>query len=145
MGLGKTIQTLAHIAIEQEKNKKSTPGKPFLVIAPTTVIANWVLESSRFVPSLKLIALRAGNERKKFIENLSDYDLVLTSYPLVLRDKDALLKQEFHTVILDEAQYIKNNKAKITSIVNQLKAEHRLCLSGTPLENHLGELENSIV
>lgn len=136
MGLGKTIQGLAHIAIEQAKGLK----KPFLVIAPTTVMANWFLEARRFVPILKVIELKAGTNRQQQIKELADFDLVLTSYPLVLRDQEELLKQEFHCIILDEAQYIKNNKAKITSIVNQLNSTHRLCLTGTPMENHLGEL-----
>ena len=136
MGLGKTIQGLAHIAIEQAKGLK----KPFLVIAPTTVMANWFLEAKRFVPELKIIELKAGTDRQQQIKQLADFDLVLTSYPLVLRDQEELLKQEFHCIILDEAQYIKNNKAKITAIVNQLNSNHRLCLTGTPLENHLGEL-----
>ena len=136
MGLGKTIQTLAHIMVEKEKGLL----KPFLVIAPTSVIPNWMLESARFAPTLKVTMLRAGSARKQIIDSLSDCDILLTTYPLILRDKELLLKHEFHTIILDEAQFIKNNKAKVTQIVNQLKAKHRICLTGTPLENHLGEL-----
>ncbi|MHC0449613.1 MAG: SNF2-related protein [Candidatus Lariskella arthropodorum] len=136
MGLGKTVQILAHIATEQASGRLK---QPFLVIAPTSLMINWRLETERFVPNLKLLTLH-GSGRKEYFKDIHKYDLILTTYPLLLKDKDELLRQEYHTVILDEAQSIKNSRAKVTQIVNQLQANHRLCMTGTPIENHLGEL-----
>ncbi|MBI5788867.1 MAG: DEAD/DEAH box helicase [Candidatus Schekmanbacteria bacterium] len=136
MGLGKTIQALAHVTLEKEQNRLN---KPALVIAPTSVMTNWQMELQRFAPDLKVLTLH-GMERKAHYDKIKDHDLILTTYPLLIRDKDELMKETYHTVILDEAQYIKNTKAKMTQVVNQLKADNRLCLTGTPMENHLGEL-----
>ncbi|MCX7114684.1 MAG: DEAD/DEAH box helicase [Gammaproteobacteria bacterium] len=136
MGLGKTIQALAHIMLEKESGRMT---KPTLVIAPTSLMYNWEKEAKQFAPQLKCCVLY-GADRNKFFEQLADYDLILTTYPLILRDKTILLKQQFHLLILDEAQCIKNHKALATQIVIQLQAKHRLCLTGTPMENHLGEL-----
>ena len=135
MGLGKTLQTLAHLAAEQLKH----PGKPSLVIAPTSVVPNWAAEAAKFVPSLKVLTLH-GPDRAALFKDIADADVVLTSYPLLGRDFDELSKHEWHVVALDEAQYIKNPKALAAQSACQLKAAHRLCLSGTPMENHLGEL-----
>lgn len=136
MGLGKTIQTLAHICVEKE-----TKGlqNPCLVIAPTSLMFNWQMEAEKFAPQLKVLCLY-GHQRHALYDKLSDYDLILTTYPLIVRDKEVLLSQEFHLLILDEAQCIKNSKALTTQVAIQLKAKHRLCLTGTPMENHLGEL-----
>ncbi len=136
MGLGKTVQVLAHIAKEKEEGRLESP---ILVVAPTSLMVNWRMEAERFVPDLKVITLHGANRKKHFNE-IKQYDLVLTTYPLLARDKDNLLNYKYHTVILDEAQIIKNTRAKVTQIANQLKSQHRLCLTGTPLENHLGEL-----
>ncbi len=136
MGLGKTVQVLAHIAIEKSEKRLK---KPFLVIAPTSLMVNWKMEAERFVPGLKILMLH-GPQRKQHFKTFKQYELILTTYPLLPRDKDALLAGDYHTVILDEAQLIKNSRAKITQIANQLKAAHRLCMTGTPMENHLGEL-----
>lgn len=136
MGLGKTVQMLAHIAIEKERERIS---KPILVVAPTSLMYNWQQEASKFVPELKVLVLH-GVGRKGRFDDIQDYDLVLTTYPLLPRDKDQLLAHEYYMLILDEAQSIKNSQAKLTQIVNQLKADHRLCMTGTPIENNLGEL-----
>lgn len=136
MGLGKTIQTLTHILLEKESGRMILPT---LVIAPTSLMYNWEKEAQTFAPSLKVCTLQ-GTDRKQYFDNLQSYDLILTTYSVILRDKEALLKQRFHLLILDEAQYIKNNKNLATQIVIQLQANHRLCLTGTPMENHLGEL-----
>lgn len=136
MGLGKTIQTLCHLAIEKSSGRCQ---KPSLIVAPTSLMFNWQSEAQRFVPHLKILILH-GSQRKSFFEKISDYDLVFTTYPLLKQDKDILLHQEFYFLILDEAQSIKNAKSLATQIVQQIKAQHRLCLTGTPLENHLGEL-----
>jgi len=136
MGLGKTVQTLAHILVEKQSG---SADRPTLVIAPTSLMANWRLEAARFAPDLKVLTLH-GNERKPLFEKIDDHDVVLTTYTLLRYDKDVLLARDYHLVILDEAQNIKNPKATTTQLVHQLKARHRLCLSGTPMENHLGEL-----
>ncbi|MDB6109670.1 MAG: family helicase [Pedosphaera sp.] len=136
MGLGKTVQALAHLLHEKESGRMDRPS---LVIAPTSLMTNWRQEAERFAPGLKLLVLH-GLDRKQHFEKLRDYDLIVTSYPLLPRDQTVLLEQEFHCVILDEAQFIKNPKTQYAQIVCQLKARHPVCLTGTPMENHLGEL-----
>lgn len=136
MGLGKTIQTLAHLQIEVESGRADLPS---LVIAPTSLMHNWRQEAARFLPSLRVLVLH-GADRKDHFDKISQHDLVLTTYPLLARDLAPLLEQTFHYVILDEAQFIKNPKTTYAQSVCELKARHRLCLSGTPVENHLGEL-----
>ena len=136
MGLGKTIQTLAHLLIEKEQKRAK---KPTLVVAPTSLMFNWRREAERFAPDLK-VCLWHGTHRKKLRRQLSQSDLVLTSYPLIARDIKILGGLQWHMLILDEAQAIKNPRAAVSAAVRQLKAKHRLCLTGTPLENHLGEL-----
>jgi SNF2 family DNA or RNA helicase len=136
MGLGKTIQTLAHIMLAKEQGLLN---KPVLIVAPTSVIFNWIKEIEKFTPSLKALLIY-GNDRLKWFDKLAEYDVILTSYPLILRDQEKLAKIEFYMIVLDEAQYIKNAQAKVTQSICSLKATHRLCLTGTPMENHLGEL-----
>lgn len=136
MGLGKTLQTLAHIQLEKEAGRADLPS---LVVAPTSVLHNWQREAERFTPDLKVLTLR-GPARKAQFAHLADYDLVLTSYPLLPRDLSALERQPFHLLILDEAQNIKNAKSASARAAGGLQARHRLALTGTPLENHLGEL-----
>ncbi|QGO21696.1 ATP-dependent helicase HepA (plasmid) [Piscirickettsia salmonis] len=135
MGLGKTIQTLACLVIEQTKN----PEKVSLIISPTSLVANWALEAAKFAPSLKVLVLH-GSKRKQHFDSFNEYDVIITSYPLILRDEKVMLNQSFNYLVLDEAQFIKNASAKATKVIYKLKAKHRLCLSGTPIENHLGEL-----
>ncbi|MDX2346197.1 MAG: DEAD/DEAH box helicase [Legionella sp.] len=136
MGLGKTVQTLAHLCIEKHAGRMQ---KPSLIIAPTSLMVNWRLEAARFTSHLNVL-LYHGDNRKQLDTTINDYDLILTTYPLLTRDKKMLLDHTFYYLILDEAQFIKNSKAKSTQIVHQIKADHRLCLTGTPMENHLGEL-----
>lgn len=135
MGLGKTLQTLAHIAAEKERGG----GLPSLVIAPTSVVPNWMAEAEKFTPHLKVIMLH-GKERTSLFGEMAGADLVITSYALAHRDVEVLAAQDWHLCALDEAQYIKNSKAVTTRSIRRLNARHRLCLSGTPMENHLGEL-----
>lgn len=136
MGLGKTIQILAHIATEKANQSLHFP---VLVIAPTSLMVNWQAEAKKFTPDIKVLTLH-GLQRKAYFNDIKNHDLILTTYPLLLRDKNIILAHEYHTIILDEAQTIKNSNAKITQIANQVKANQRLCMTGTPLENHLGEL-----
>jgi superfamily II DNA or RNA helicase len=137
MGLGKTLQTLTHLLAEMESGRND--GKPSLVIAPTSVVMNWQREAAKFAPDLRVLVLQ-GADRKAGFRKIPRADLVLTSYALLHRDLEALLEHEFHLLVLDEAQHIKNPGAQVTRAVASLKAGHRLCLSGTPVENHLGEL-----
>ncbi len=135
MGLGKTMQTLTHILREKEKGNTL----PNLVIAPTSVVENWQREAAKFAPSLKVTILQGADRHLRF-HDLTHTDIALTSYALVHRDLEQFLKQHFHLLVLDEAQHIKNPNAQVTTAVKQLEARHRICLSGTPVENHLGEL-----
>jgi superfamily II DNA or RNA helicase len=136
MGLGKTVQTLAHLAVEQAEGRLDRPA---LIVCPTSLVPNWSLEAARFAPSLKVLPLHGPARRERFGE-IAAHDLVLTTYPLLTRDHEVLTAQDWHAVILDEAQTIKNPNAETTQQALRLKAGQRLCLSGTPLQNHLGEL-----
>ncbi|OLV17652.1 DEAD/DEAH box helicase [Deinococcus marmoris] len=136
MGLGKTVQTLAHLLIEKDAGRADRPS---LVIAPTSVIGNWQSEAAKFAPDLKVLTLH-GKERKELFGEIGDHDLILSTYPLLPRDLDELRKYQYHMLILDEAQNIKNNKTAAAKAAGSVDARHRLCLTGTPLENHLGEL-----
>ena len=136
MGLGKTVQTLAHLLLEKEQGRMN---KPCLIIAPTSLMSNWRREAEAFAPELKVLVLQ-GAERKQHFESIQAYDLILSTYPLLVRDEAVLMQHEYHMLVLDEAQVIKNPKAKASKVVRRLKATHKLCLTGTPMENHLGEL-----
>ncbi|MFN3786061.1 MAG: DEAD/DEAH box helicase, partial [Thiothrix sp.] len=136
MGLGKTLQTLTHLLLEKQAGRITTPC---MVIAPTSLMGNWRREAKRFTPELR-VQIVHGNDRHQHFANLSDYDLILTTYPLIVRDAEVYRALTFHYLILDEAQAIKNVTARTTQTIYALKAKHRLCLTGTPLENHLGEL-----
>ncbi|MCO7224188.1 DEAD/DEAH box helicase [Pleionea sp. CnH1-48] len=136
MGLGKTLQTLTHILVEKNSGRMQSPC---LVVAPTSLQANWQAEANKFAPSLNILHL-AGHQRSRWYRQLEEFDVVITSYGLLLRDIQKIRQQSFHLVVLDEAQAIKNSKAKVAKAAYALKAEHRLCLTGTPMENHLGEL-----
>jgi superfamily II DNA or RNA helicase len=136
MGLGKTVQTLAHLAIEKQAGRLH---KPSLIVAPVSVLGNWQQEIRRFAPQLTLLTLH-GAKRKAAFASIGSTDIVLIGYPLLLLDSDILLAREFGFVILDEAQTIKNPQAKVSQVARALRSEHRLCLTGTPMENHLGEL-----
>jgi SNF2 family DNA or RNA helicase len=102
-------------------------------------LRNWINESIKFTPTLSLLLMH-GQSRKSDFKHLKQYDLVVTSYPLLVRDADVMQAQEWHIVALDEAQNIKNPKSLAAQVCGGLKAKHRLCLTGTPMENHLGEL-----
>ncbi len=136
MGLGKTLQTLAHILHEREIGRLT---RPVLVVAPTSLLGNWQREAARFVPTLSTFVWH-GTERRSHTHQLESTDIVITSYALATRDHTLLEQQDFGLLVLDEAQAIKNPSAKVTQAVKALNVGRRLCLTGTPLENHLGEL-----
>jgi superfamily II DNA or RNA helicase len=135
MGLGKTIQSLSLL----QKVNNEEGRKPSLVVAPTSVLANWEREAERFTPSLKVMVWH-GQDRKERAEDLKGVDLVLTSYALVRRDLDQLSQVGFRYVILDEAQNIKNADSATAQACKSLPSDTRLALTGTPLENRLSEL-----
>ncbi|HEY4118539.1 MAG TPA: DEAD/DEAH box helicase [Byssovorax sp.] len=132
MGLGKTIQVLAHLASRERKG-------PSLVVAPKSLVYNWRNETARFAPSLRVLE-HAGAARLSTRRRFEDHDLVLTTYGTLRRDAAALADVAFDYVILDEGQAIKNDASDTAKAARVLRAEHRLVLSGTPVENHLGEL-----
>ena len=136
MGLGKTLQTLAHLLLEKESGRLD---RPCLILAPTSVVSNWAREAAKFAPALRVLLLQGGDRRNGY-STLHRHDLVITSYPLLLRDAAELSAVEWHVVVLDEAQHIKNPRSRAAQICAGLKTRHRLCLTGTPVENHLGEL-----
>ncbi|MFA0811665.1 DEAD/DEAH box helicase [Microbulbifer epialgicus] len=136
MGLGKTLQGLAHILKEKESRRLINPA---LVVVPTSLVGNWLNEAHRFAPTLKALLLH-GSERHENFSLIPESDLVITTYPLIVRDSKILKEYNFHLLILDEAQVIKNPKSKAAQLLRTLTAQHKVCLTGTPLENHLGEL-----
>jgi superfamily II DNA or RNA helicase len=138
MGLGKTLQTLAWLAWLQEHN--TGHARPSLVICPASVLHNWRREANRFTPHLKVLVLESGAARHNLRKQIPEHDLIVTNYALLRRDLEALQKFAFHAVILDEAQFIKNPTAQVTQSVKQLRADHMLALTGTPLENRLLDL-----
>ncbi|MXV21563.1 DEAD/DEAH box helicase [Deinococcus xianganensis] len=136
MGLGKTVQTLSHLLLEKESGRADRPS---LVVAPTSVIGNWQAEAAKFTPDLRVLTLHGKDRRAQFAQ-IPGHDLILTTYPLLPRDITELGAFEYHLVILDEAQNIKNTRTAAAKAAGSLSARHRLALTGTPLENHLGEL-----
>jgi superfamily II DNA or RNA helicase len=136
MGLGKTVQALALLLLEKEAGRLDRPA---LVVVPTSLVFNWEAEARRFAPDLNVLPLH-GTARKRRYDEIGGADLILTTYGLLRWDKELFIKQPFHYVILDEAQAIKNERTQVARLVRLLKARHRLTMTGTPMENHLGEL-----
>ncbi len=147
MGLGKTIQVLA--LLEGRRNHNATPQaapangssarQPSLVVAPPSLVFNWIAEAQRFTPLLRVLD-HTGSNRVKKKTHLESYDLVVTTYGTMVRDIELLKKCRFGYAILDEAQAIKNPTTTFARAARVLGASHRLALTGTPIENHLGEL-----
>lgn len=131
MGLGKTVQVLAHLCAEKTRGRLKQGA---LLIAPTSVVGNWVQEAARFAPSLRVCAFH-GKERHELGETIFEADLLVTSFALVVRDMDHLAPHPFDLVIVDEAQAIKNPRSKTAISLQRLDAKQRICLTGTPLEN----------
>ncbi|MBV9948365.1 MAG: SWIM zinc finger family protein, partial [Myxococcales bacterium] len=136
MGLGKTVQVLA--MLDARRAERPKPG-PSLVVAPRSVLHNWAAEAARFTPGLRVL-VHDGPTRPEPGEHFADHHLVLTTYGLVRSDLDALSRIAFDYVVLDEAQAIKTARTATAQAVRSLQARHRLALTGTPVENHLGEL-----
>ncbi len=136
MGLGKTAQTIAHICAEHQAGRLD---RPVLVVMPTSLVANWQAELERFAPHLSVAVLH-GQGREARRSQLDGTAVVLTTYAVLARDAEPMREIPWHMVVLDEAQAIKSPDAKATRAVCQLEARHRVCLSGTPIENNLDEL-----
>jgi len=131
MGLGKSLQVIALLSSEKSHS---------IIVCPTTLILNWVSEIKKFAPTLSVLAVSGPlDERVEMIKTSEKYDIVITSYDLIRRDVD-LYTQTFDYAIADEAQFIKNPETKNAIAVKKLKSKHRFALTGTPIENHLGEL-----
>ena len=136
MGLGKTLQTLAHIQVEKDAGRLTHPA---LIIAPVSLMGNWRKEAERFCPGLRALVIH-GKDRHEVADSMAEFDVVIAPYSLLQRDKDRWLEAHWHIVVLDEAQNIKNASTHAAQVAGQLQTTHRLCLSGTPMENHLGEI-----
>lgn len=144
MGLGKTVQVLALLAsrvwlARQQPEANCSSKLPVLIVAPRSVVFNWIDEAERFTPQLRVLAY-AGNEREKLRESFKDYNLIVTSFGLMRRDVMELRNHPFDYVVLDEAQAIKNPSSQSAKAARLLNTHHRLALTGTPVENHLGDL-----
>ena len=144
MGLGKTLQTLAYFqASTRQGNSSGTrdavKGRPSLVVCPTSLVFNWEAEAQKFTPGLNVLVLH-GPRRHPLFERIEQADIVVTSYALIRRDADIYKQVEFDTVVLDEAQHIKNRQTQNAVAVKAVRADHRLVLTGTPLENSVLDL-----
>ncbi|MGG2971627.1 DEAD/DEAH box helicase [Geobacillus stearothermophilus] len=139
MGLGKTVQLLAYLAYVKEMERPDTPA---LLICPTSVIGNWQKECARFTPDLRVYVHHGPNRAKHdaFVQTAGEADLVITSYNLAHLDQDDLKQIHWHAICLDEAQNIKNAQTKQARAIRRLSGKHKIALSGTPVENRLGEL-----
>ncbi len=136
MGLGKTLQTLSHLSVQFQQQEDLAPA---LIVAPTSLLNNWASEIQKFCPHLKCILVH-GNQRHRIWTKIENYQILITSYHLVVNDLAEWRAQTLSWLILDEAQYIKNPRTQISRALRQVPARQRLCLTGTPVENHLSEL-----
>jgi superfamily II DNA or RNA helicase len=139
MGLGKTVMVLA--MLEARRTDPGRPHRPSVVVLPRSLLVNWTNEAARFAPSLKVLDF-AHADRHAALDAIADADLVLMTYGTLRRDVPALQDFRFDYVILDEAQAIKNPLTATAKAVRLLRADHRLALTGTPIENHLGDLQS---
>ncbi|UJF35807.1 DEAD/DEAH box helicase [Paenibacillus hexagrammi] len=139
MGLGKTIQSITFLVSELPAIRERK--EPALIVSPASLVYNWQGEFEKFAPFVRTaIADGSREERAKLIKHASEYDVILTSYPLLRRDMDLFASAVFHTVIMDEAQAFKNHATLTAQTVKTIQARHRFALSGTPIENSLEEL-----
>lgn len=138
MGLGKTLQAIVALSQNINKNGSNTNS---LIVCPTSLLYNWKEEFHKFNSGIKTLVVDGmPNQRKKLIKNIKDYDVIITSYSLLQKDIDEYSSVTFSYMILDEAQHIKNRGTRNAKSVKVVKANHRMILSGTPIENSLDEL-----
>jgi SNF2 family DNA or RNA helicase len=134
MGLGKTVQLIAYLV-----DRRDDDGRPALIVAPTSVLGNWERELHRFAPGLR-VCIHHGPDRTSKIDDLQEFDVVLTSYALLPRDREMLRRSSWRALVLDEAQAVKNPLARAAQTARALEAGHRVALTGTPVENRLDDL-----
>jgi superfamily II DNA or RNA helicase len=139
MGLGKTIQTLAMLQKIKEEDQLNDTRSTSLIVMPTSLIYNWLNEAKKFTPQLKIFA-HTGGARNKDVSHFIDYDIIITTYGITRIDAELLQHFYFNYIILDESQNIKNPASKSFKAVRSLKSRHKLILSGTPVENSVGDL-----
>jgi superfamily II DNA or RNA helicase len=137
MGLGKTLQTL--VWLQMQRYHPTVRGKPALIVCPTSLVTNWAEEAQRFVPHLKVLPL-SGSDRHSKWGDLPQANLVVTSYALLRRDVARYLEHEFSVLVLDEAQHIKNRSTQNAIVAKEVRAFHKLVLTGTPIENSVSDL-----
>ncbi|MDG5816639.1 SNF2-related protein [Chitinispirillales bacterium ANBcel5] len=135
MGLGKTVQTIA-LLLREKQSKQSCPS---LVVVPTSLLFNWINEIQKFAPAIRTL-LYHGPKRHNYKDLTAMADVVITSYGTMVRDLNQVMTKKFNYLILDEAQAIKNPTSQVSRAIRQIKAKHKLALSGTPIENNLSEL-----
>ena len=137
MGLGKTLQMISLLLDAKEQGET----RPSLVICPASLVYNWVQEFARFTPTMRVTAVTGDKDtREALLADLVDVDVLITSYDLLRRDIAQYAAQDFAVHVLDEAQYIKNADTQTAHAVKAVRSEHRFVLTGTPIENRLGEL-----
>ena len=136
MGLGKTLQTIAHLATEKQAGRLTEPA---LIVAPTSLVGNWEREIGKFAPHLDVVVMH-GQKRHELWSEIPAADVVITTYPLLVRDIEEFAELPFYYLICDEAQTIKNARSRSHRAVKRIDAEHKLCITGTPVENNLEEL-----
>lgn len=137
MGLGKTLQVIAFLA----SSKQTLQSGPTLIVCPTSLVSNWQNEMTKFASNIKVTTI-FGSARVEQLQHLGQADCILTTYPLLKRDIAYYTPLHFENIVLDEAQYIKNDSAQVSRLVKRLNASFKLCLSGTPIENNLFELKS---
>ncbi|MGL5920759.1 MAG: DEAD/DEAH box helicase, partial [Bacteroidales bacterium] len=135
MGLGKTVQSIAMLL------HQASDG-PALIVAPASVIQNWQQELMRFAPALNVAVLNTESDRKEAIRSVSDFDILITTYGLLISEEEELSAKQWKTIVLDEAHTIKNKETKMSKAAMNLQADFRLLLTGTPVQNHLSEIWN---
>ncbi|OPA79253.1 helicase SNF [Paenibacillus selenitireducens] len=139
MGLGKTLQSIAFIVSVLPEIREQ--GLPAIVVSPASLVYNWYNELQKFAPEIRVvIADGTKSERRSILQDVSQVDVVLTSYPLLRRDLEEYIAASFHTLILDEAQMFKNHATQTAQAVKSIQAQYRFALTGTPIENRLEEL-----
>ncbi|MEI8352458.1 MAG: DEAD/DEAH box helicase, partial [bacterium] len=137
MGLGKTVQTLTWL--QMERHHAAVRGRPCLIVCPTSLVGNWAEEAQRFTPSLRVLTI-SGSDRHAKWADLPQANLVITSYALLRRDAEQYLKHEFGVLVLDEAQHIKNRSTQNAIVAKEMRAFHKVVLTGTPIENSVADL-----
>jgi len=138
MVLGKTLQVLAHFDVLKKTNERPDAA-PWLIVCPSSLVFNWEAEARKFTPDLRVLSLHGPQRHEKFA-GILQHDLIITSYALLRRDAEHYGGVEFDTIVLDEAQHIKNRQTQNAQAVKATRARHRLVLTGTPLENSVLDL-----